>query len=165
MQFRACACGAASEHSTELSRQRRTRSPSTGSHSFPGAEHGRQLQGLNRRLCGLAAATIAFKRVGAIVLATSWDVLHDGFALRRSPMRPSNSSHARPPVGPAAVDHSAKLSLLGRARFWSAIQSAKLGEHMGDSRAGANRRPCGLAPATPGLDHAAKPQWAQGAAF
>ena len=166
------ACGAAMDHSTEPSRQlrMRSRSPSTGAHSLQLAGHGRQLRGPNRRRCGQAAATVAFSRVGLVVLATSQDVLHDGFTLRLlrwdGPQRRASSSHLTgPPIGPAAAAITAKLSLLCRERFWSAILGAAFGGHMGDSRARANRRSCGLASAATATNHSAKLPWAQGAAF
>ena len=132
-------------------------------------EPGRQLRSPSRHSGGPAAATIASSRGGLVVSTTSRDVLHDGFALR-FPLwgglqrRPSNPHLAKPPIEPPAFDHAAKLSLLCRA-FWPAILSAAFGEPMGYSRAGANRRPCGLALATDAPNHSAKLPWAQGAAI
>ena len=168
--MRAGVSGAALGHSNGLSRQRRTRFSSTASHSLPRAVHRRQLRGPNRRPCGQAAANIAFSRVGLVVLATSRDAPHDGFGLRSlwwdgQWRRASNGFLARPPIGRTAVHRSAGLSLLNRARFSSAILGAAFGGHSCSSRAGANRRPCGLAPITTTSDHSAKLPWAQATEF
>ena len=122
-----------------------------GPHSLPCEGHGRQLMGPIRRPRGHTAATTAFSRV-VLASATSMDMLRDGFALRNlrwdGPQRRISDSRLAGPIGTTAVDPSANLCLLCRARFWSAIPSAPFGEHMGDSRAVAKRRPCGLLPAT-----------------
>ena len=131
--MRAGACGAVLGHSSELSPPRRTNSPSTRWYALPRPKHGQQLRGPNRRPCRLAAATIAFSRVGLVVLTASWDVLHQEIGLRilgrDGPQRRTpNARRAGPPNGPTAVHHSGKPSLLCRALFWPAILSAALGE-------------------------------------
>ena len=100
-----------------------------------------------RRLGNIAER--ATRRVRASQSAVGW-----------AAPRASNSRLVRPPVGAAAaaVDHSPKLSLLRRARFWPVIL-------MGHSRADSNRRLCGLAPVVTASDHSAKLPCAQGAAF
>ena len=161
--WRTGACGTVLGHSAKLSRQRRTRSSPTGSHSFAkcatwSTAAGFELTPLRTNGCQHRLQPCRPRRVGNVA--------------GRATQRACGSHFA---VGLAAtVDFEpmpCKISDLARCRrlfgqaVRPAIASAAFGKNTGGSRADADRRSCGLALGATTSHRSAELPWAQGAAF